>query len=160
MSREWSCDSSENIALWERALENAMNSKRGQRFLRELEAELLAMKARGEGRLIRGYLVANGQTKDDEKTPVGACTLGVMARKRLSPEALKQWINEPLDNFSDGPDASDLDIAESLKSEIGVINDNGLFCDIKEETEEKRFDRMLDWVQKHISKNGERVSRY
>lgn len=193
MSREWDDDGDSEypLALWEAALVNAVNGKRGQQFLKELEAELLAMKDRGEGRLLRGYLVADGRpivnyprydhSDPTPNAPVGCCTLGVLARKKAKPENLEPWLNRELES----PTSCATMIKESLNiprcmiAEIGVLNDEEhtrIFekaiesTNIEEskpqivferipETDEQRFDRMLKWVQNHISKNGEKVKR-
>jgi hypothetical protein len=164
MSRAWNYDGDEYpLALWEQSLRNALNSKRGQTFLRELESELLAMQARGEGRLVSGYLIADGANPDENylpTPPIGCCTLGVMAKKRLDAELLANWLNTPLEEAWDleGLHKS-LNIARCLITEIGVANDSGEYSNSTEESEEQRFTRMLAWVRRHIQKNGQLVER-
>ncbi len=169
MSRGWSDDGGDiPLVLWEAALENALNGKRGQTFLKELEAELLAMQARGEGRLLAGYFVADGTpvkcswTGKEELTPIGCCTIGVMCKKKnVSPEIskLNQEIENPYDFHSKLP--KELNVARCILAEIGTENDSqgGWEGSAKEETDEQRFKRMLKWVQCHISRNGEWIPR-
>jgi len=54
---------------------------------------------------------------------------------------------------------SSMNIAPCLIAEIGTINDTQGFYYPQPETDEQRFDRMLKWVQDHISNNGEKVRR-
>lgn len=172
--REWddSYDGDIPLELWERSLVNALNGKRVQTFLRELEAELLAMKARGEGRLLSGFFIADGTPRKRfgwdcgepatfEPTPVGCCTLGVMMQKKCEAEYLKGWTNRELEGYSDYPSdlKKKLNIPDCVISEIGVNNDSGKYGINLPETDEARFERMLEWVQDHISKNGEKVQR-
>jgi hypothetical protein len=169
MGRGWGEDEGDiPLALWEKSLENAINSKRGQAFLKELEAEMVAMKARGEGRLLRGYFIADGSTvinewtKKEEKLPSGCCTIGVMCKaKKVDPEvaSLNHEIEDPYHFDPRLPKA--LNIAKCLIAEIGTMNDSkgGFDGDSNKETDEDRFERMLKWVQCHISLNGEYITR-
>lgn len=169
MSREWNDDGDEGdlpLHLWEAALEKSINGKRGQKFLRELEAELLAMKERGEGRLLAGYFIADGSlvknswNGKEEPLPVGCCTIGVMCKLKNVPadiSKLNQEIEDPYDFSSRLPKA--LNIASSLIAEIGTNNDCPVRYSDRNETDEQRFERMLKWVQCHISRNGEWITR-
>lgn len=174
MSREWddSGDCEIPLELWERSLVNALNGKRGQAFLKELETELLAMKSLGEGRLLQGFLVADGtprkrgygwlgEPEREVASPVGCCTIGVMMKKKCSPEYLKGWTNREIESAHDYPSdlKRQLRIPDCIIAEIGVTNDSGKYGNQRDETDEQRFDRMLAWVQDHIQKNGEKVKR-
>jgi hypothetical protein len=63
-------DSDIPVALYEQAIENALNGKRGQAVLRELEASLLALP---EKKLAHGVIAHEGQF----------CAVGLLAKNRL-----------------------------------------------------------------------------
>lgn len=50
-------------------------------------------------------------------------------------------------------------MAKCLIAEIGTQNDSAGGLEPTDETDERRFERMLKWVQEHISKSGELVGR-
>lgn len=129
MSRSGYSDDCENVALWRRAVENAINGKRGQAFLREMAAALDAMP---EKRLVRSALVC----------PEGVCAMGAVAVARGIDTA--------------GVDAEEpfevshlFDIARVLAAEIAFENDDDFHMH-RDETPEARWRRMRAWVAEQL----------
>lgn len=159
MSREWPDynESSYPPEFWEQAVKQAINGKRGQKALRELEAALLAMKNK---RLIDGALCKEGEV----------CALGAMYMHK-SPNKLKGWLElqeaagfescgtpsykdqHPYHRYGE-PDLSEmgtfgreeLGLTYALAASIAEENDWGL----ANETPEQRYERVLAWVRRQL----------
>lgn len=123
MSRSGYSDDYGHVWLWMRSVENAINGKRGQTFLRELVQSLEEMPRK---RLITGNLILGEEV----------CALGAIGKKRgldmgdLDPE-------EP------EPVADKFKIATCLAQEIVYQNDErggGM------ETPEARWTRIHSWA--------------
>lgn len=116
---------------WRGAVKSATRGKRGQSFFKEL---LVALDAMPVKRLITNELEANGEF----------CTLGVLGNARgldmseIEPE-------EP-DQVSEG-----FNIAEALAQEVVFMNDEASFD--YDESPEKRWSRMRNWVESQITVN-------
>ena len=127
--------------LWESVLNRAIAGKRGQAFLRELEAALLHLPRR---RVISESLARSGDV----------CTLGALALHRkvrtgvLHEEAIAELerrsddVSEEMWDYASG----ELGIARTLAWEIIYRTD-----DITEAmTPEQRYDEMLLWVGSNL----------
>lgn len=130
MSRSGYSDDLDKWALicWRGQVASAIRGQRGQQLLKDLLAALDAMP---EKRLIAEDLV----NSDGE-----VCALGCLGKARgidmagIDPEEPEQV-------------AKVFDIAPQLAQEIVYENDEGRW---HPETPESRFDRMREWVVKHI----------
>lgn len=117
--------------MWRGAVASATKGKRGQELLRDLLAALDAMP---EKRLIADQLESNGEV----------CALGAVGRVRhidmskLDPEEPEQI-------------GAAFNIAPALAQEITYMNDeyNSPWTE-KEETPEKRWKRMREWIVRQI----------
>ena len=119
--------------LWERTVENAINGKRGQKFLHELIAALDALP---EKKLISYRL------RDD----TGAvCALGaVCARKQIDTAPLEPGEDEEYLHWP--PLAGALNISETLVRVVEHENDEAdEWCDRKL-TPEGRWQHVRDWA--------------
>lgn len=119
-----------SMIRWRGVVASSIRGKRGQAFLRDL-AE--AMDAMPEKRLIAGDLERGGNV----------CAIGSLGVRR-GVELAK------LDPQDPGPIADAFGIAEPLVREIEYMNDEGGWYD---ETPEKRWQRMRDWVAASIKKD-------
>jgi len=130
MSRAGYCDGDDDqwgLIRWRGAVASAIRGKRGQAFLREM---LTAMDAMPEKKLVAHELEMDGQV----------CAIGSVGMARgidmsqLDPE-----------NYSKVADT--FGISEALAREIVYENDEGGWRD---DTPEKRFERMRAWVVKNL----------
>lgn len=130
MSRAGYCDGDDDqwgLIRWRGAVASAIRGKRGQAFLREM---LTAMDALPEKKLVAHELEMDGQV----------CAIGSVGMSRgidmsqLDPE-----------NYSKVADT--FGISEALAREIVYENDEGGWRD---DTPEKRFERMRAWVVKNL----------
>lgn len=114
---------------WRGAVKSAIRGKRGQAFLREMQASLEAMP---EKRLIAGDLQA----------PTGeVCALGSVGISR------KMDMSD-IDPYDSEGVASQFGISFALACEIVYENDEaGLLT----ETPEHRYNRVLKWVNNNLS---------
>lgn len=167
MSRFWDCGSYDGDGmppeLWQAVVRRAMNSPRGQKVLRELEAALLALP---EKRLAEGILYQEGQ----------CCALGALALHRVRQGGLqlfgprayrgKGWkqedkerrefiatedeLDEAAGHFANDWESAEfgerMGIAESLAWKIAYWNDE----DCEELTGEERYEKMLEIVRSKI----------
>lgn len=129
MARSGYSDEAENVELWRQAVENAIQGKRGQRFLRDL---LAALDALPEKRLIAEELERDGEV----------CALGSVGK--LRGVTLAGIDPEDHDRLS-----HTFDIARVLVAEIEFINDDD-FSYHRNETPEQRFERVRKWVEQQI----------
>lgn len=130
MSRSGYSDDVENdwaLICYRGAVASGIRGKRGQAFLREM---LMALDALPEKKLVADELEMAGQV----------CAIGSVGQARgidmskLSPEEYWQV-------------AEAFGISEALTREIVFMNDNDGYRD---ETPEKRFDRMRAWVVNNL----------
>jgi hypothetical protein len=134
MSRSGYSDDIDNwqAICWRGAVASATKGRRGQAFFKELLEALDNMPVK---RLITDELEVEG----------GYCTLGVIGKSRgidmknIDPEDPAQV-------------SKNFDIAEALAQEIVFMNDehDGYF---REESPEKRWERMRKWVDSQITNN-------
>lgn len=162
------CDTADFLAACalEHNMKQALNGRKGQKFLRELEAELVAMP---EKRLWRGVLV-----HPPEPVGVGfkidgeACALGVVAVARamakgctrdqafqdVSKIVPKEWV----ENNDDPPSgwqqikraAKALGISTSLA--YAIVYENDELSHGFPDTPDGRYEGMLHWVRSKIIK--------
>lgn len=153
MSRDWGEGNGLPREMWEKTVELAINGKRGQKALRELEAALLALPER---KLCNGELVAGKWPEEDDEfqrvvaQPPTYCALGSLLHHRQPDVDPQQWVRDPDDEDLDTSAefvADALDLRFSLAWTIAYENDHGGPWG---ETEEQRWERMLRWVRAHI----------
>lgn len=145
--------------LFERAIENCLNGRRGQAILRELRDALLAMP---EKRLIENYLMYEGQV----------CALGALARYRVETgglqlkgyfgkDSLVQGVPE-LEKFVDGEDSAfgTMEFGEAMGLPLALVvaisyeNDDAPYYKDRQHDEERRYQHVLHWVESRIQKNA------
>lgn len=129
MSRSGYSDECEHLELYRQAVVQATNGARGQALLSKLRDALDAMPAK---RLIAGAV-------KDEAGDV--CALGA-----LDPSAPHYDAKELAKHFG---------VARSLAAEIVYMNDEWPF---REETPERRWQRMRDWVDSQIKQGSQRAA--
>lgn len=123
---------------WRGAVNAAINGKRGQALLKEMEAALLALPKK---ELCCGFV-------DPEKGQV--CALGAVALKRKLDKGLEftAAIDEMAKEFPEGTMANEVNeefgIAEAMAQEITYIND--------ESRRDDRYKEVLEWVRSKIKK--------
>lgn len=127
------CDGWELI-MWRGAVNQAINGKRGQAFLKEL---LVSLDALSKPKLIAHYLMKEGEV----------CAIGAVGWSReidmtgLDPE----YSERIADTFG---------VANALVKEIEFENDEcgpgGYYYHGPEETSEERFIRVRKWVESQI----------
>lgn len=156
---------------WNAMVERALAGKRGQKFLREMEAALLA--------LPKKELCAYNFAKEGR-----VCALGAVAVRREIEdgwafdtamkilEAKSEQLGDENDEWSDIA-SEKFDIARAMAQEIQEQNDSGRgsWCgpngqnyvdhskgeemfDLPPELPEERWDRMLRWVRSKIKPQG------
>ena len=138
------CDGWELIR-WRGAVESAIRGKRGQAFLRELEAALVALPKK---RLCY----------HDFASPDGeVCALGALAVKREIDDGASraEALESVSTQFPEGMEAEDagykLGIAHALAAEITHMNDDCYGYENNTVEEQKqRYKRMLAWVRERI----------
>lgn len=131
MSRSGYSDDCENLQLWRRAVDNAINGQRGQSFLREL---LAALDALPQKRLIDHKL----QDADGE-----VCAIGSVGRCRgVDMSTVDVEDTESV--------AKAFGIARALAAEIEFINDDDFAYWRSRETPEQRWERVRKWVSEQI----------
>lgn len=126
MGRSNYCDDIDNWQLicWRGAVKKALTGKRGQAALKELLAALDAMPTK--------RLIANDLVRDGEY-----CTLGVLGASRgISMDDLDPYEADVL--------AEKFNLSEAMIREIEYENDE------HGETPEQRWQRMRNWVVRHI----------
>lgn len=144
MSRSGYSDDCDNLGLWRQTVRRAIEGKRGQKLLRELEAALIALPNK---RLV-DYAVAIPEQGE-------VCALGAVALKRRLDKGMDRTaaLEEIAEQFPEGCEASELcdefDIAEAMAREITYINDERE----RHETPEQRYDSVLGWVRSKIVKD-------
>lgn len=122
------CDQWELI-MWRGAVASAIRGRRGQAFLKEM---LAALDALPEKKLIDGALECNG----------AVCAIGAVG-------AARKVNMTGLDPENAGQVAQTFGIARALACEIVFENDEGAGY-WNNETPERRFERMRNWVAKQI----------
>lgn len=113
---------------WRGAVASAIRGKRGQAFLKEM---LAAMDAMPDKRLIRSEL----QNVDGE-----VCAIGAVGKARRV--VMDKLDPEEYDEIADA-----FGLSPALVREIEFINDD----DWRNETPERRFDRVREWVVENIA---------
>ncbi len=122
------CDGWELI-MWRGAVNSAIRGKRGQAFLREMLAALDALPVK--------RLIAHDLVTDQGE----CCAMGAVA--------LKRQIDVANVDPSERDDVAALfGIAPALAAEIASTNDNDF--SYREETDERRFERVREWVASRI----------
>lgn len=124
------CDGWELIC-WRGAVNSAIRGARGQAFLKELAA-IMDATPEEQRRLIPGHMEMGGEF----------CAMGLVAHAR-EVKIENQWDTEEA--------AHKLNIANAMAREIAYENDEGIY-DYRSETPEQRWQRMRQWVDKHITK--------
>lgn len=122
------CDGWELIC-WRGAVNSAIRGARGQTFLKELAA-IMDATPEEQRRLIPGHMEMGGEF----------CAMGLVAHAR------EVEIKDP-ENTEEA--AHKLNIANAMAREIAYENDEGIY-DYRNETPEQRWQRMRQWVDKHI----------
>lgn len=117
------------IGRWRGQVASSIRGKRGQMFLRAIRTALLAMPVRA---LYPGVLVGNDGC---------CCTMGAFAN---------HCGIDVSDVDPEDPDsvAAALGVTEQLVREIAYLNDE---CGSVVETPEKRWERMLKWIEGRIN---------
>jgi hypothetical protein len=134
------CDDQWSLIRWRGAVASSIRGKNGQAFLREL---LAARDAMPEKRLIPHSFGEAGSY----------CTLGVVGASRGAEMPVL-----PGDPYDVDPDdvrkqvTQALGIPDALAAEIMFLNDEGAWYD---ETPEKRWSRMREWVASQIRQPAE-----
>jgi hypothetical protein len=124
MSRSGYSDDCENLGLWRGAVQRAATGYRGQAFLCKLRDALDAMPTK---RLIADAI-------KDESGAV--CALGA-----VDPNAPSYKARDLADHFG---------IAWALAAEIVYMNDEAMSWRSQDETPERRWKRMREWVEAQI----------
>lgn len=136
MSRSGYSDDCDSWSLirWRGAVNSAIKGKRGQALLKEMAAALDAMPVK---QLIANELV----TRTGE-----VCALGAVAKERcMDVSGIDPEDRETI--------ASRFNIAEALAAEIMDENDHEFYCE--NETPERRWERMRQWVGDNIKVKSE-----
>lgn len=151
MGRFEGCDYDEDFnnqaALYQANTERALDGKRGQKFLAEMEAALLALP---RPRLINGAICKEGDV----------CAIGALAVKRKrdagdSIAAALYWLEkEAPDEWQESDATADyasehLDVLDRLAYRMAWIND---LREPEEETPEQRYERVLKWIRDRRAK--------
>lgn len=142
-----------NYYLWAANVRRAIEGRRGQLALRELEAALLALP---EKRLISGALCHEGQV----------CALGALGvYKRMQQGATREealaWVWEHTPHYSDGEimEYTAVDTADFGKAHLGLTyvlawhiaqenDEHDAFTG--PQTPEQRYEWMLRWVRREL----------
>lgn len=128
------------LALYRRAVANAINGRRGQDLLRKLRDALDTMPSK---RLISNAI------KDSSGD---VCAFGALDPKAPGPL-------DPNDDWNEFGQADDLakhfGIARALAAEITYMNDEWGNWRSHDETPEQRWTRMRAWVDEHIKPHEE-----
>lgn len=147
MSRHGYCDDGEQWATirWRGAVKSAIRGKRGQAFLKEMLAALDAMP---EKRLVREALEEPVTGLPFAPKTGGVCAMGAVARMR----GVDMSRVDPEDRDTV---AELMEIPMTLACEIAYENDESFGYDrfhraYLEETPERRWQRMRDWVARQI----------
>jgi hypothetical protein len=138
LSRSGYSDECEPWALicWRGAVKAAITGSRGQQLLRDMRDALDAMPVK---RLIRGDLQNMGGD---------VCALGAVAKaKGIAVDAVDPYDREGV--------AKMFNIAPALAAEIAYENDED-FRYWREETDERRWERMRAWVESNLAKPDSR----
>lgn len=132
-------------ALYAANTRRALKGKRGQAFLKEMEAALVALP---EKRLIEGAVCVEGQV----------CAIGALALKRQMDagkdiKAALDWLEEeaPPQEEGNAEETANfalhhLGVMERLAFKMAHINDDGGY----KETPEQRYERVLKWIRSKI----------
>lgn len=141
--------------MWERTCLNAIRGQKGQATLRELKEALLALP---EPKLIDGAFAYKGEV----------CALGALAQYRFAAGKTVCWGESVIASIPQleerlGDDLEDdyitlelgekLGLKRALAWAISYENDEGDFWG--KETPEKRYQRMLHWVNQNIKERFE-----
>lgn len=145
MSRSGYSEDLDEWALirWRGAVASAIRGKRGQAFLKELEAALLDLPEKK----LCSYDFANSESGE-------VCALGAVAIKRELDKGKDRAsaLADLAELFPEGSEAEaacgELGIAGALAKEITYLNDE----DWKYSTPEGRYEGMLAWVRSEIVK--------
>ncbi len=132
------------FCLWEQAITRALEGKRGQSALADLESALLALPA---PRLIEGHLALNGEV----------CAIGALAlAKRTAAGENRETVLAEMERMTDPEDvdfAADVtascgsrygNMAYAMAWRIAELNDE----DCRGMEPERRFQYVLYWVRK------------
>lgn len=142
MGRSNYSDECENLELWRSNVERAINGKRGQALLKELEAALVALPDKA--------LTCDDMAKPDDDS---VCALGAVSLKRGIDNGKDRLtvLKEIAEKFPEGCEAEELadefNISSMLAREITYVNDEVATGDPKE-----RYEYVLNWVRNNIAK--------
>lgn len=136
-------------------IQQALRGKKGKKFLIELEAALLALP---EKRLAKGVMSAANEHPDSKRNSKNdVCALGAVALKRAmtAGKAREEALKELADKFD--PEESEWKTQKQAAQEVGIshplayaiIYRNDEYC--HSDTPEKRYSRVLEWVQAKIA---------
>lgn len=170
MTRTWEYESDSPVVyLWDSVVRRALDGRRGQAALRELEAALVALPAKrltdgtlfasrwvwDYGTLVGGRTAATEGWTEAEVLTGDACALGVLWKARHPDTTdedqmcIMETYHEPGGLHSMGNFGRDqMGLTFALASTIAEWNDGSLFK--HDETPEARYDRVLAWVRSEI----------
>lgn len=145
-SDDYDEDFANQAALYNANTERCLKGKRGQAFLKEMEAALLTLPQK---KLINGAVCQEGQV----------CAIGALALKRKrdagdSIAAALYWLEkEAPDEWQESDATADyaeehLDVLRRLAFRMAWVND---LKEPEEETPEQRYERVLKWVRSKIA---------
>lgn len=123
-----------SLIRWRGAVNSAIKGKRGQSFLKDL---LVALDAMPEKKLISDELEVQGEV----------CALGALGKTR----GIDMSNIDPYDRETV---ANTFDIAPALAAEVVYENDEGGPSYFSQETPEGRWQRMRNWIESLIIKEG------
>ncbi len=135
-----------DLARWRGAVTSAIKGKRGQAFLRELEAAMVALP---EKSIIGGAFAYEGQV-----CALGTVTLqrklsGGATRAEAIAQIMEEWPSDP-DEYAEecGDDAArEFNIAQAMAREIMYVNDESYSSKGPD-----RYAEVLKWVRAQITK--------
>jgi hypothetical protein len=134
-------------ALWRQTVRNALQGKRGQKALREIEAALLALP---EPRLIEGSLCAETPGR-----PYEFCVVGAWARARIlagnGPRGLKTL--DDLKDFDDEDPDQTADLGRVMGCAYAMAWELGQQNDYHGASPESRYRYVLSWVRGQIKQS-------
>ncbi len=137
-----------DLARWRGAVESAIRGKRGQAFLKELEAALVALPEKwliGDVFATEGNVCALGTVSLSRGIAAGATRAEALA------QIMEVWPTDPDEYDECGDDAAlEFNIAQAMAREIMFVNDE---CHGSNGGE--RYTEVLAWVRSKIKKPEE-----
>lgn len=154
MSRDWEDDggydewSEFNAGRWEHNSKAAIQGKKGQKFLREIEQILINLPMK---RLANNALAVPFWNDMSGEVEYSVCIIGAYARAKGIPEhKLWDWSEDGREGTLDV--AQNVGLTRTLASVCGEANDLGTYGNwvYGRETEQQRYTRVLVWVRSQI----------